>query len=131
MATTLMHEWAAQSQIISSADSWITMAGTTAVISSDVDLETGGYLGCVVTPEVDFDSTPTDYVDIKAYFSLDGTNYSDSPDLQFRIDKATDPHQRSLIVRDVPHFIITATQSGSTDSHNVRAYQQCWRGTTS
>jgi len=41
-------------------------------------------------------------------------------------DKSVDPQQLSFIVSDLAHFRIGVQQTGSTDSHNVRAYVQCW-----
>jgi hypothetical protein len=124
------NSWATQTQIIGTGDGWVTLSGTTPTESGDVDLETDNYVGAVITPEVDFDSTPTDYVDVKVYWSLDGTNYSDTPDQTLRIDKATDPNQRTMKVWDVPHFKVAMVQTGSTDSHNVRCYCQRVEGIT-
>lgn len=124
------NSWAAQTQLIGTADGWVTLSGTTPTESSDVDLETDNYVGAVIMPEVDFDSTPTDYVDVRIYWSLDGTNYSDTADQTFRIDKATDPNQRGMKIWDVPHFKVAMVQTGSTDAHNVRCYCQRVEGIT-
>lgn len=120
----LGYDWVAQTQLIGTEDGWATLSGTTPTASGDVDLETDDLVGAMITPEVDFDSTPTDYVDVKVYYSLDGSNYSDTPDQILRIDKATDPNQRAMKIIGVPHFIVTMAQTGSTDSHNVRCYCQ-------
>jgi len=118
------NSWATQTQLIGTGDGWVTLSGTTETLSSDVDLETDNYVGAVITPEGDFDSTPTDHVDVRIYWSLDGTNYSDTADQTFRIDKATDPNQRGMKIWDVPHFKVGMVQTGATDSHNVRCYCQ-------
>ena len=131
MATDLKLSWATQAQIIGSGDGYTTLSGTTAVLSSDVDLETEGYYGAQIVPEVKFDSTPTDHVDVKVYGSLDGTNYDDSPIAVWRIDKATDPHQISRRVEGFAHIAVAMVQSGATDSHDVRCYCQAFRGITS
>lgn len=122
------NKWGTQAQIIGSGDGYATLSGTTETLSSDVDLETGNLIGALVAVEVNFDSTPTDYVDVRVYWSLDGTNYSDSADQTMRIDKATDPHQRGIKVWNVPHFKVGMVQTGSTDSHDVRAYVQAVEG---
>ena len=129
MAGNYNNVWEAAAQIIGTGDGWVTCSGTTPVVSSDVDFETSGQFGAHVIAEVNFDSTPTDYVDVKLYGSLDGTNYDDTPYATKRIDKATDPNQISLLLSgDFAHHLVTMTQSGATDSHDVRAYLQKFTG---
>jgi hypothetical protein len=120
--------WEAQVWIEGSGTpAWTTLSGTTEEYSAAVDLETNGYEGAHVTVEVDFDASPTDHVKVKVYGSLDGTNWDDTPMYEFTIDKGTDPNQVSFPVRDVAHFRLGFQQTGSTDSHNVRAAYQPWR----
>ncbi len=123
---TISKNWASQSQIIGTGDGWVTLSGTTEVFSSDVDLETNGYEGVHLVVEIDYDASPTDEVKIKLYGCLDGSNYDDTPIWEMQGDKSTDPQQLSFIVRDLAHFRIGVQQTGSTDSHNVRAYVQAW-----
>jgi len=123
---TINKNWAAQSQIEGSGDGYTTLSGTTEEYSGDVDLETNGYEGAHVVVEIDYDATPTDEVKIKLYGSLDGTAYDDTPIWEMQGDKGTDPQQLSFIVKDLAHFRLGFEQTGSTDSHNVRAYVQCW-----
>lgn len=124
---TISKSWAAAAQIIGTTDGYVTLSGTTESYSSDVDLETDGYEGAHVLVEVNFDATPTDHVDVSVYGSLDGSTYDSTPLFSQRVDKAIDPNRISLIVRDVAHFRIGVKQTGSTDSHDVRAYHQRWR----
>jgi hypothetical protein len=123
---TISRNCASQSQIIGTGDGYFTLSGTTESYSSDIDMETNGYEGAHVTVEIDYDATPTDEVNIKLYGSLDGTNYDDTPIWEMQGDKSVDPQQLSFIVRDLAHFRIGVQQTGSTDSHNVRAYVQYW-----
>jgi hypothetical protein len=123
---TIKKNWASQSQIEGVSDAYTTLSGTTEEYSSDVDLETNGYEGAHVTVEIDYDATPTDEVKIKLYGSLDGSNYDDTPIWEMQADKSVDPQQLSFIVKDLAHFRLGFQQTGSTDSHNVRAYVQCW-----
>lgn len=123
---TISKNWASQNQIIGTSDGWVTLSGTTETFSSDVDLETDGYEGAHLVVEIDYDASPTDEVKIKVYGSLDGSNYDDSPVWEMQGDKGTDPQQLSFIVKDLAHFRIGVQQTGSTDSHNIRAYVQCW-----
>jgi hypothetical protein len=104
----------------------VTLSGTTESFSSDVDLETNGYEGAHLIVEIDYDSSPTDQVKIKLYGSLNGSNYDDTPIWEMQGDKSVDPQQLSFIIRDLAHFRIGVQQTGSTDSHNVRAYIRCW-----
>ena len=123
---TIKKNWAPQNQIIGTSDGYVTLSGTTESFSSDVDLETNGYEGAHVTVEINYDSTPTDEVETALYGSLDGTNYDDTPIWQMQGDKSQDPQQLSFIIKDLAHFRIGVKQTGSTDSHDVRAYVQCW-----
>lgn len=123
---TINKNWASQSQIIGAGDGYVTLSGITESYSSDVDMETNGYEGAHVTIEIDYDATPTDEVKIKLYGSLDGSNYDDTPVWEMQGDKSVDPQQLSFVVRDLAHFKVGVQQTGSTNSHNVRAYVQCW-----
>ena len=124
--STIKKNWATQSQITGSGDGYITLSGTTESYSSDVDLETNGYEGAHVIVEISYDATPTDEVKIKLYGSLDGTNYDDTPIWEMQADNGTNLQQLSFIIKDLAHFRIGMQQTGSTDSHDVRAYIQCW-----
>lgn len=126
---SISKSWSAAAQILGTADGYVTLSATTEQYSSDVDLETDGYEGAQVIVEVNFDGTPTDHVDVSVYGSLDGTNYDDTAIWGQRIDKAVDPNQISMVIRDLAHFQIGVKQTGSTDSHDVRAYVQKWKYT--
>jgi hypothetical protein len=123
---TIKKNWAAQSQIEGTGDGYTTLSGTTEEYSTDVDLETNGYEGAHVIVEINYDASPTDEVKIKLYGSLDGTNYDDSPIWEIQADKSIDPQQLSFIIKDLAHFRLGFQQTGSTNSHDVRAYVQCW-----
>ena len=123
---TINKNWGSQSQIIGTGDGYVTLSGTTEAYSTDVDMETNGYEGAHVTVEIDYDSSPTDEVKIKLYGSLDGSNYDDTPIWEMEGDKSVDPQQLSFIVKDLTHFRIGVQQTGSSNSHDVRAYVQCW-----
>ena len=124
--TTINKNWGSPSQIIGTGDGYVTLSGTTESYSTNIDMETNGYEGAHVTVEIDHDSSPTDEVKIKLYGSLDGSNYDDTPILEMQGDKSVDPQQLSFIIKDLAHVRIGVQQTGSTDSHNVRAYVQCW-----
>ncbi len=123
---TIKKNWAAQTQVEGSSDGYTTLSGTTEEYSADVDMETNGYEGAHVIVEINYDATPTDEVKIKLYGSLDGTNYDDTPIWEMQGDKSVDPQQLSFIIKDLAHFRLGFQQTGSTDSHDVRAYVQCW-----
>lgn len=123
---TIKKNWASQSQIEGTGNGYTTLSGTTEEYSADVDLETNGYEGAHVTVEIDYDATPTDEVKIKLYGSLDGSNYDDTPIWEMQGDKSVDPQQLSFIIKDLAHFRLGFQQTGSTNSHNVRAYVQPW-----
>jgi len=122
--------WTSATQIIGTGDGYVTLSGTTESFSSNVDMVTNGYEGAHVIVEIDYDATPTDEVDISFYGSLDGTNYDDTPLWDMQGDKSVDPQQLSFIIRDVAHFRVGVKQTGTTDSHNVRAYVRTWNYST-
>jgi hypothetical protein len=123
---TIKKNWAAQTQIEGTGDGYTTLSGTTEEYSADVDLETNGYEGAHVIVEINYDASPADEVNIKLYGSLDGTNYDDTPIWEIQGDKSIDPQQLSFIIKDLAHFRLGFQQTGSTNSHDVRAYVQCW-----
>src|SRR5512134_3166978 len=118
---TIKKSWASPSQIIGTGDAYVTLSGTTESYSSDVDMETNGYDGAHVIVEINYDASATDEVKIKLYGSMDGSNYDDTPAWEMQGDKSVDPQQLSFIVKGLAHFRIGVQQTGSTDSHDVRA----------
>jgi hypothetical protein len=123
---TISKKWSPQNQIEGTGDGYTTLSGTTEEYSADVDLETDGYEGAHVTVEISYDGSPTDEVKIKLYGSLDGTNFDDTPVWETQGDKSINPQQLSFIIKDLAYFRLGFQQTGSTNSHDVRAYAQCW-----
>lgn len=119
--------WSEQEQVAGVSNGYITLLGVTEQYSSDIDLESGGYDGAQVVVEVNFDTTPTDYVDVALYGSLDGTNFDDTSLWGQRIDKLTSPNQISFVVRDLAHARVGVKQTGNVNSHDVRIYVQKWK----
>lgn len=106
----------------------VTIVDTTESFSSDVNLETDGYIGSHVTIDSNFGATPEYNVIISVYGSLDGTNYDDTAMFSQEIDKGTDPNQISLIIQDVAHFRIGVKQGGTvTNDAVVTIKEQSWR----
>lgn len=106
----------------------VIIVDTTESFSSDVDLETDGYIGSHVTIDSNFGATPEYNVIISVYGSLDGTNYDDTAMFSQEIDKGTDPNQISLIIQDVAHFRIGVKQGGTvTNGAVVTIKEQSWR----
>lgn len=126
-AGNIKRTFGSATQIEGTGDGYTTLSGTTEEFSADVDLETNGYEGAHVIVEINYDASPTDEVDIAIYGSLDGSNYDDTAIFKMQGDHDTDPQQISIIVKDVLHFRVSFQQTGSTNSHDVRAYQQSWR----
>lgn len=116
-------------QIEGSDDGYTTLSGTNEAFSDDVDMASEGYEAAHVIVEIDYDTSPTDEVSISLYGSLDGENFDDVPIWTVSGDKSIDPLQLSFVVEDVAHFRLGFKQTGSTDSHNVRAYVRQWRYT--
>lgn len=100
---------------------WTTLSGTTEEFTSAIDNTNNGYDMLILFPEVDFDATPTDDVEFAVYGSPDGTDYDDLPLHKITIKNTTDPCQLAVTIMDPPPYIKASfTQTGATDSHNVR-----------
>lgn len=126
---TISKNWQSQSWVLGGSASWSTLSGTTETLSSSVDLVTSGYMGADVLVEVNFDATPTDHVTVSFYGSLDGSNFDDLPFYSFTMDNANDA-QVSVVIRDKAYFKVGFVQTGSTDSHDVRASHCLWNYTS-
>lgn len=127
---TIRRQFKAQQQIIGTGDGYVTLSGTTESFSDDIDLESSGQVGAHILVEMDYDSTPTDEVVVSLYGSLDGVNYDDTPIWSMQGDHDVDPQQLTFVVKDVLHARVGVKQTGSTDSHDVRAYIQRWNYVT-
>ena len=129
---TINRTWLAQTFIEATSSTWTTLSGITEEYSADVDLDTNGYDRICIWPEVDFDATPTDDVDVKVYSSPDdGTSWDDTPFYTVRIDNGTDPSQLLIDLKDPPPYIrVGFVQTGSTNSHNVRCSFKAARWTS-
>ena len=119
---------AAREQIIGAADAYVTLSGDTEIYSSVVDLE--GYTGVEIAVEVDFDTTPTDDVDV-VYYPCDNAT-PDTPDTVgktlVRMDNGTDPNVQTFSLPAGHRFVrLGVVQTGTTDSHDVRAYARKYR----
>lgn len=66
--------------------------------------------------EVDFPTSPTDDAIVAVYGSLDGTNWDDTPLMEFTIDNGTDPNQVSFVVMGIYQFRVGVRRSGTTDT---------------
>ncbi len=119
---TITPTWSASSQIEGTADGYTTLSATTEEYSASVDMTGSDVAHAIV--EVNFDATPTDNVQVNVYGSLDGTNFDDVPMYSVIIDNGTDPSQITLVIDGVAYFRLGFVQTGSTDSHDVRAYQR-------
>lgn len=105
-----------------------TLNDETEFLSSDVDLETDGYIGSQITVDVNFGTTPEYDAVASVYGGLDTTDYDDTPIFSQSIDKDTDPNQVSIIIQDLLHFKVGIKQSGTvTNDAVVTVKEQRWR----
>ena len=72
-----------------------------------------------VEVEVDFVGSPTDDMIVAVYRTLDDTseNWDDVADLEFVIDKGTDPNKASFLLSGGFKHRIGVRRDGSTDTH--------------
>ncbi len=120
---TAKKAYGSQIFIEATSSTWTTLSGATEELSATINNTTTGYDSLYIHPEVDFDGTPTDNVEVRVYSSLDGTNWVDTPSYgPLVIDKGTDPNQVEIVVLEPgPYTRIGMKQTGAVDSHNVRA----------
>ena len=106
-----------------------TLVDTTESFSSDVNLETDGYIGSHITVDVTFGVGAEYDAIVLIYGSLDGTNYDDISMFSQSITKvASTTKQISLIVQDVAHFRIGMKQGGTvTNDAVVTIKEQSYR----
>ena len=119
--TTFKRAFSAKASIFSG-----TVAATEA-LSSDLDLETSGYLGAQVIVDVNY-GTKAKYGDmaVNVYGGLGTTNYDDVAAFAQNIGSSSTPNQISMVIKDLLHFKLgfvgTSSSYGSVDAN-----YQAWR----
>lgn len=105
------------------------LGDTAESFSSDIDLETDGYLGSHVAVDIAFSASGAQNVVVSVYGSLDGTNYDDVPVFSQEVAvSAGASRQISLVVTDLAHFRIGARHAVSDSNHaTVTITEQSWR----
>jgi len=105
------------------------LGATAETASSDVDLETDGYIGSHVAVEVTFDASGVQNVVVSVYGSLDGTNYDDIAIFSQEVPcTASAVKQISLIISDLLHFNIGCKHLASDgNGATVTIKEQAWR----
>lgn len=95
--------------------------------TSNIDLETDGYVGAVITLEYDSSGT-TDNIVAAIFNSLDGSAYDDVPvwSQEFDATDGTDT-QVSFIVYDLSNFRIGLKTTGTTNTFDYRIKWDAWR----
>ena len=106
-----------------------TLGATAETLSSDVDLETDGYIGSHVTVDVTFHASGAQNVVVSVYGSLDGTNYDDVAMFAQQVAvTAGATKQISLVIQDVLHFRVGVKHAASeANAATVTAKEQSWR----
>jgi len=123
---TIQKQWASIAWVEGASDAWTTLSSTTEEYSSSIDLSDGDE-GAHIVVEVNFDTTPTDNVIASVYGSLDGTAWDDIPLFTLEVPNTQDPAQFSFIVTGVAYCRIGFKQTGSTNTHDVRASVRTWK----
>ena len=119
----LTRSYDSEVQNIGTGGGYVTLSSTTFTYSSVVDMN--GKMGAAVTVEVNFDATPTDDVDVYVFPCRDSIpTYPDTTGkFLTRLSRATDPNQMTVnIPLESRYWRLGVRQTGSTDSHDVRAY---------
>ncbi len=111
-----------------------TLSGTTEELTSDVDMETAGYVGAHLTVDFDWDASGTIDVAVSFYGSLDGTNYDDVAffSQQIACPSADQTDQYSFIIHDFLHFRVGfAHVAAEGDECTITCKEQRWFYTSS
>jgi len=105
------------------------LGDTAESVSSDVDLETDGYMGSHLTVDATFHASGTENVVVSVYGSLDGTNYDDVAVFSQEITvSAGAAVQISLVILDLLHFRLGCKHAASDTNHaTVTITEQAWR----
>jgi len=100
--------------------------------SSDVDLETSGYVGSHIDIAVTFHASGAQDVDISIYGSIDGTNYDTIALSAVRIPVTAGATKRcTFIIRDVLHFKVGyKTVAAESNQPTITVKSQPWRWTS-
>lgn len=107
----------------------VTLGSSAESFSSDIDLETNGYIGSHVAVDVTFHASGAQNVVVSVYGSLDGTNYDDVPVFSQGVAvSAGSSRQISLVVTDLAHYRIGVKHAASDTNHaTVTITEQSWR----
>ena len=107
----------------------VTLGSSAESFSSDIDLETDGYIGSHVVVDVTFSASGSQNVVVSVYGSLDGTNYDDVPVFSQEVAvSAGSSRQISLVVTDLAHYRIGVKHAASDTNHaTVTITEQSWR----
>ena len=126
---TIGFAYGTETQVLGVGDAYVTLSGTTEQQTDAVDVETWG--GVVFRVEVNFDSTPTDNINVMVYRSSDGTTYDTTGQSMGQIGNNIDPGAKHYAIEGEAQYIkIGVAQNGSTDSHDVRVYATSYRRQT-
>lgn len=124
---TAKKSWTAQTWInAAGAGLYDTLSGTTEEYTSAIDCVTNGYIGTHIMADINFDSTPTDNVNVKIYGSLDGTNWDNIPINTVLVVNTTDPSSLSFVIEGFAYVRVGFSQTGSTDTHDFRCSSREW-----
>ena len=107
----------------------VELPDATEQLSSDVNLETDGYMGSHVIVDVTFHASGAQNAVVSVYGSLDGTNYDDVAIFSQEITvSAGNARQISLIITDLLHFRVGVKHKASdTNNATVTVTEQAWR----
>ena len=105
------------------------LGATDESVSSDVNLETDGYIGSHVVVDVTFHASGAQNVVVSVYGSLDGTNYDDIAVFSQEVAcTASAVKQISLVIPDLLHFRIGVKHAASDANYaTVTITEQSWR----
>jgi fructose-specific phosphotransferase system component IIB len=105
------------------------LGATAESFSSNVDLETDGYMGSHVTVSVTFHGSGAQNVVVAAYGSLDGTNFDTIPMFSQEVAVTAGVTKMiSLVIQDLANFRIGAKHKASeANVATVTVKEQAWR----
>lgn len=125
MFKQLIKKFAGPTYLQGSASAGVNLTGTTAKLSSALDLKTLKADGGCMEVAVTIVTTPTDDVTLGLVYSADGTNFEAAPRTTYTIDVSVVGAGTKLYVLPIDTNMaavkVYAVQAGATDTHTIKS----------
>ena len=102
---------------------------TTIVYTDNIDLETNGYEGCVITIKFDADNATDDLI-VTVLPSLSSSHDTDEISTHyFNLENDGTEMIYTIVIKDFPHFYLSLARSGTSTTFDIDVSYRAWRWT--